>query len=296
MRFFPLAVETVRMTVVDLFRRPVATGFALAAMTSAVFVLASFLIVSNGARALLQGWSDEAVVEIYLASELEEPAIQALERQLADDPAVERVVRVSAERAMDEFREAYPALAGVEDVLEDNPFPVSLRLFPSDTKRDQLDQLVARSQERAEVSGVRYDREWLDKIASAGTGLSWLIGITVAVLLVAALVTIGSVVRLALEDKREEVRLMRLVGAPTLVVAAPVLLSGAMLGIVGALIAVVTASIGCSWLAGGAGIPSWIGSLFDRGLPSGAALGLIALGTLVGAVSAALSAGRQAFR
>lgn len=144
---------------------------------------------------------------------------------------------------------------------------------------------------------MRYDREWLQALARAGEGLrlAALGGSTLLVL--AGLVTIGSVVRLALDDKLEEVRLLRLAGAPISFVLAPVLLSGALLGGAGATLSLAALAGARSWIAGwssGTPLDVLVTTAVSGGLPPAAALAIVGLAAAAGALSAGFAAGRAA--
>jgi cell division transport system permease protein len=88
------------------------------------------------------------------------------------------------------------------------------------------------------VADVRYDRQWIQRLMDAGdvvrTG-----GFTLAaLLLLAAALTVASVVRFALVVRREELHIMQLVGAPIAYIRGPFVVEGLIQGGVGAIVAV----------------------------------------------------------
>src|SRR5258705_11363487 len=83
------------------------------------------------------------------------------------------------------------------------------------------------------VADVRYDREWLARMANglnairgAGFALAFLMA-------AAAAVTVAAVVRLGLCTRREEIDIMKLVGAPVAVIRGPFIREGLLAGVVG---------------------------------------------------------------
>jgi cell division transport system permease protein len=87
------------------------------------------------------------------------------------------------------------------------------------------------------VSDVRYDRQWLARLllvrrAVEATGL-----MIVGVLVLAAALTVGNVVRLAAYARRDEIEIMQLVGAPYAYVRGPLIAEGLLQGGLGALVA-----------------------------------------------------------
>jgi cell division transport system permease protein len=89
------------------------------------------------------------------------------------------------------------------------------------------------------VADVRYDRRWLSRLNAAigfVRGVGFLI---VAMLAVAAALTVANVVRLAAYARREEIEIMQLVGAPFAYVRGPFIAEGVLQGGVGAVVALV---------------------------------------------------------
>lgn len=290
--------EALRAAVIDLARRPVSAALSLLAMTLAAGLLGSFLLVSLGMHRLVAGWIDQAVVDVYLERDLPSETRDALRDEIARDPLVRRVDTVSPAQALEEFERLFPDLGDVEELLGENPFPGSLRIVPARADDAAFEELLERIRTRPGVVGVRYDRDWVAAVARAARGLSHVVLGGVLLLLASALMTIASVVRLALDDKRDEVALMRLVGAPALFVISPVLLSGALLGGAGALLAVLLVGAGRSLLlAATAGGPfaGWVQVLFGAPLPPGVAAAIVLGGFLAGAAAAAVATGRSAF-
>ncbi len=225
-------------------------------------------------------------------------AVEALAERVKAAGGVRRVERVTPERALAEFRALYPDLGDVRDLLGGNPFPGSLRVQPEGADPALVGKIVEAARSSPVTESVRYDRDWLVALSRLGGALSRFALVGAAVLLLAALVTVGSVVRLALDDKRDEVALLRIVGAPNALVTGPVLVGGAMLGVAGALVGAFAASItrqvayGTSAASPLAGLSD---TLFAHGLSTGESLALVLFGGLAGAAAAALAAGRRAW-
>lgn len=299
MRFLRYIFEIFRTAAADLGRRPLSSVLSIVAMTVALFVLASFLVLMQGVQGALARWSDQAVVEIYLGSPLANAEVQRLVEQLREDPAVRRVVEIGPEEALTEFQELFPDLGDVEKLLDENPFSGSLRLVPARADADEVGRIVALARASPVVDAVRYDQQWLTALAKLGRAVSWFLLGGATVLLLAALVTVGAVVRLALDDKRDEVMVMRLVGAPASFVVGPVLIAGALLGLTGGVLAMGLAGLLRGAVLEAASDTSLAGMaqiLFSHGLPWGQMLVLTVTGALAGALAAGLAAGRAALR
>ncbi len=286
-----------RTAVQDVSRRPLFSLLSIAAMGAAAFVLGGFLTISSGARSVYARLAAQTVIEVYLRPDAGPAAVADLEHVLTQFPEVARIERVSPAAALAELGRLYPDMRDVDTLLGGNPLPASLRVVPRVPDPAALSGVMRAARGHEAALSVRYDREWLQALARAGEGLrlAALGGSTLLVL--AGLVTIGSVVRLALDDKLEEVRLLRLAGAPISFVLAPVLLSGALLGGAGATLSLAALAGARSWIAGwssGTPLDVLVTTAVSGGLPPAAALAIVGLAAAAGALSAGFAAGRAA--
>ncbi|UCF67298.1 MAG: hypothetical protein JSV80_16225 [Acidobacteriota bacterium] len=299
MRSLIYMAEATRVVFSDLLRRPLVSLLSLVTMTAAVLVLAVFLMLMRGVQQTVDRWVDQAVVEVYLTPVTTEQQAADLRELISSYPSVRRVEWVSSQESLAQFRLLFPDVRDIDLLLGENPFPASLRIVPATFDARAVAELISAVDSEPSVTGIRYDRDWLEAMARVGQAAGWLLLGGAGLLLLSALVAVGSVVRLALDDKREEVALMRLTGAPALYVISPVLLAGALLGGTGALLAAVLAHGGQDLLmaaTAGGPLSGWVQALFGSGLSFGSAVLLVLAGTLAGSVSAALTAGRATFR
>jgi cell division transport system permease protein len=193
---------------------------------------------------------------------------------------------VSKSDALTRFRRDFAELASLTEAFDDNPFPASVEVrVGADAGRDgRADALVQRLAALPGVADVRYDREWLGRLA-AGLGAIRGAGVALALLMaVAAAVTVGAVVRLGLYARRDELEIMELVGSPMTFIRGPFVVEGLMQGGLGAL-----AALGLLWL-GFVAVTGWWGgevsALLDgsavRFLPLRLAAYLVLGGMVVG--------------
>ena len=207
----------------------------------ALLVLGGFLIATANLQRLGAEWSSAAEMSVYLEDQITDQQRTAIEVALAPSEIVASREYVSKSTALSRFRETFSDLAGSIETLGSNPLPASyeVRLKAGPAAEAGVEGLGARLRATSGVADVRYDRQWLSRLMSAinvirGVGLA--IG---AVLTLAAALTVASVVRLALQARRDEIEIMQLVGAPTAYVRGPFVMEGVIQGGVGALVALV---------------------------------------------------------
>jgi len=123
--------------------------------------------------------------------------------------------------------------------LEVNPLPQSLEieLQPGDRSPESLEKISAAAMAYPFVEDALYGREWVDKLFTLRRiGAATTLALGSAFALVAALI-IGTALRIAIFARREEIYVMRLVGAKKSFIRGPFLLEGAIAGLLGGLFA-----------------------------------------------------------
>jgi cell division transport system permease protein len=230
---------------VSLWRGRRSTLLSILTIGAALFVLAVFLVATGNLERLVERWGAAAELSIYLKDEATPGDRAAAENALRADRAVGAVEYVSKDDALARFRRDFPDLAGATADAPRNPFPASLEARISEgAPGAEVDALVARLSRMAGVADVRYDREWLQRLAAVASFVRWAGVLLAAILILAAAVTVSNVVRLALFARRDEIEIMELVGAPVSFIRGPFIVEGILQGAVGAAVALAAVRLG----------------------------------------------------
>ena len=264
-------------------------ALAILTITAGLFVLGFFLMVNNNLQRVVGRWSEAAEMSVYLKDDTTKEQVQALQTIVEQSGLSDQRQYLSKADALARFREDFPDLAGATERLERNPLPASLevRLGPkARTATAAVDDLAARLGSEPGVADVRYDRRWLSRLGSAVRVVRTVGLAIVALLAVAAALTVANVVRLAAYARRDEIEIMQLVGAPFAFIRGPFVAEGILQGGAGAVLAIVL--LWAIFLTGKA----WYGQLALEGLglttltflPFGVLLTLVAGGMLLGCV------------
>ena len=224
---------------------------AVLTIAAGLFVLGFFLVVQTNLQQVVARWSEAAELSIYLADDVTKEQLQGVDQLIEQSALAASRVYVSKAEAAKRFRQDFPDLAGTADRLDRNPFPASfeVRLKPeARISGDAVDTLAGLLTKTRGVADVRYDRRLLGRLTSAigfvrGVGL-----LIVAMLALAAGLTVANVVRLAAYARRDEIEIMQLVGAPLAYVRGPFVAEGILQGGAGALLALVL--LGLVYLVG----------------------------------------------
>lgn len=211
-----------------------------------LFVLGIFLVVNANLQALAESWSRAAELSIFLADDTAPEQQAEVEATLDRSGLVAERQFVTKAQAAERFKADFPDLAGTAAALESNPFPASLevQLRPDvDGGSGAVETLVAGLRALPGVTDVRYDREWLSRLTGIVRGLRIAGLVLVAILTIAAAMTVANVVRLAATARRDEIEIMQLVGAPYTYVRGPFVAEGVLQGGLGALLALLALAV-----------------------------------------------------
>ena len=214
---------------------------AVLTIAAGLFVLGFFLIVNTNLQQLVKRWTEAAELSVYLKDEATPLQVQAIDELVRNSGLAVEQQFVSKEDAAKRFTEDFPDLAVAARGLDRNPFPASLevRLAGSaSASSDALDALASTLKGTDGVADVRYDRRWLGRLTAAITFARGIGLLVIAMLAIAAALTVANVVRLAAYARRDEIEIMKLVGAPLGYIRGPFVTEGVLQGGVGALAAI----------------------------------------------------------
>ena len=203
------------------------------------------LLSMNMGRAVAQ-WRERVKIVVYLKDEPAPSAAERLMERFRQIEGVGRVRYVSKYEALSRLRAQLGDQSDLVDHLPTNPLPASVEVGPTSemTTPEGNRALVEKLAALPEVEEVQGSTEWVDRLAQLRRllmGIGFGVG---ALLALAAILTVTVSTILVIHSRRQEVEIMRLVGAPESAVWAPLLLQGLLQGLVGALAAVSLLAIG----------------------------------------------------
>jgi cell division transport system permease protein len=213
---------------------------AILLITLSLAALGGFWLVSTNVGEAAAHWRDRVRIIVYLKREPAAAETDALVDRVQAMPGVAAVRYVSKGEALGTLKQVLGKDASVAEQLPMNPLPASLEvtLTAEGATPEGARGLIARLSGLSEADEVGGGVDWIDRLAH-GQRLLEVIGLGVgAVLALAAILTVTTATTLVLHLRRQELEIMRLVGAPELVVRLPMLLQGMLQGLLGAVMAI----------------------------------------------------------
>jgi len=251
--------------------------------------LGAALLVLTNLRAVEERWSHAGRASIYLRDSATQTDVETFKAALSAVPGITSVRYVSSGQARQEFGAREDA-KGDLTALPADAFPASIELeVRPDMSDAELTEVVGKLKQLPSVEDVETYQAWTDRLARLVRG-----GVAAAVLLAmvvfaAVLAVVGSTIRLALQRRKTEVEVMKLVGATDRFVKGPFLVEGSAQGAMGAVGAILLLGILFEVVRGRLdGELATLVGVEPAFLPWPVLLGMIAVGALLGLAAAAL--------
>ena len=202
-----------------------------------------YLLVIN-LQVLGGNWDGQPRISVYLNQELNQQRITALVDVALEDKNLLDAVYISPDQGLRDFQDK-SGVGNIAAELGFNPLPGVIVLTPAlDATVAQLENLVEEYEKLSGVDQVQIDREWIQRL-NAILGLLERAVITLGILLgLTALLVIINTVRLNIESRRDEIRIIKMVGGTDGFITLPFLYMGIWYGIAGAVLSqIITLSV-----------------------------------------------------
>lgn len=206
-------------------------GIALALPTG-------LFVALNNVESLSSDWDGAAQISVFLDKSVSNSKGRELAKTIESRGDVAAVEYISRDQALAEFQ----ALSGYGDVLdklETNPLPAVIIVKPVEQAyaAQATVDLYEELKKIAQVDQVVLDLEWVQRLYGL-MALGQRMALALAGLLsIGVLLVIGNTIRLAIESRRDEIVIVKLVGGTNAFVRRPFLYTGLWYGLGGGLVA-----------------------------------------------------------
>lgn len=213
---------------------------AVAMITISLLIVGTFLLVAENLGRAAEEWQGKSRVIVYLETDATPAQVQAVDRLLASKPDFARRRLVTREEALARFKTWFANMSDVIGQLDENPFPPSYEIDvePRLAQARAFHDTIAAIRATSGVDQVQYDWEWIARLRKLVNVINVAGLVAGGILAVAAAFTIANVIRLTMMLYREEIEIMRLVGATERIIRGPFLIEGFLQGTIGGVLAV----------------------------------------------------------
>lgn len=235
-----MSMYALREALVAFKRTPMLTTLSATMIALSLLVVGLFGIAAFNIRRVLDRVESRVEVVAYIRDDADYQAVRIAQSEIERMTEVRETRYISRAQALEIAKQEMPEFGNLFGGLDSNPLPASIEiaLKPNQHGPEAVKKVADRIRAFPFVEDVRYGQEWLDKVyllrRVAGAATLVLGG---AFAIVAALI-IGAAVRMAIFARRDEISIMRLVGATDSFVRRPFIFEGLFTGVAGGLIAI----------------------------------------------------------
>jgi len=252
-----------------------------------------YLVLVNVA-ALSGDFEGNPRISIYLQQGVTQAEAEQVLGQVTNHPDTHEVEYITPGEALADFQ-ARSGFGDVLNSLERNPLPAVIELAPRDTEPYALRQRVLEIEALPFVDLVVVDFAWIERLfafIAFGERVAWALSL---ILSLGVLLVVGNTIRLAIENRRTEIEVVKLVGGTDNFVRRPFLYLGFWYGLGGAMAAWILVQTSLVFLAGPVEIiaQSYQDDFSLQGLSGEESVALCFLGSLLGLLSAAFAVSKH---
>jgi len=220
------------------------TVIAVISIACSLLLLCLYFFVSSNLSPVLDLAKNNEVV-LYLKENISPQQISHLQQKLAGFVEVSEARYISKIEALEKFRRMLKKDAILLDGLADNPLPASFELSIAHDLKDPdfLKSFLSRLTNLPEIDSMQGGGEWVQKLSGLLMAIRLLLLGIGAILIIISLFIIASTIHLTIDNRRDEIIIMRLVGASEWYIRFPFVFEGIMEGFLGGCLALVISTV-----------------------------------------------------
>lgn len=280
----------------ELYRTPFASLMTIGVLGFSLTLPSTLYILVKNAEQISEQWQQASEISLFLKDNVSPANAQQLVTRLSVWDEVASVSYISPDEALEEFQ----ALSGLGDAIQylnQNPLPAVVLVIPTSKHATPTAAaiLLDKLRKEREVEIGKLDIEWLERLYALLGIAKELVFLLALLLFFAVVLIIGNTIRLNIFNRRDEILVMKLVGATDAFIQRPFLYTGFWFGLLGGVMAWVTVSIILWWI--GWSLESFM-QLYQTkinitGLDSNALLIMLSLSIGLGLIGSMLSVHRH---
>lgn len=227
-----------------LCRRPVATLTTVIVIAIALTLPALFWVFTDNLSQLTIDWQRGGHISLYLQSNSTPEEEKAILEKVRGTDGVGQATMKTRSEGLAELQQQ----EGMHDImryLPENPLPSVIEVTPSLAINNPLkiQQLFERLKVFPSIEQAKLDMEWITRLHAILSFVTKITHALMSLLALAVVLIVGNTLRLAIHNRREEIQVLKLIGATDSFITRPFLYSGIWYGMVGAIFAVLFVNI-----------------------------------------------------
>lgn len=233
----------------ELYRKPFASLMTIGVLGFSITLPSTLYIIVENTEQVTEQWQQASEISLFLRANVNDGQAQQLVKRLSTWNEISKVSYVSPADALNEFQRL-SGLGEALDYLDENPMPATVLVVPTSKHATPTAAgiLLDKLRKEREVDIGKLDIEWLERLYSLLAIAKELVLLLAVLLFFAVVLIIGNTIRLNILNKRDEILVMKLVGATDAFIQRPFLYTGFWFGFLGGLMAWLTVTLILVWV------------------------------------------------
>lgn len=212
----------------------VASISSVAASLMILGLVITLVLNITNAASLAQMQFDE--IQIYLQDDLSLEEIESVGKEIERIEGISYITYETKERALEKMKEKWGEQGYLLETLEENPLPNSYIIQVENL--ESADSVVSGLKSLQGIDEIKYYKELVDQLLNVAKFIRTVGLAIISILVLVAIFIISNTIKLALNARRQEIEIMKDVGATNWFIRWPFLLEGMLLGVIGAALSV----------------------------------------------------------
>jgi len=223
----------------ELSRNPFSSLLSISVIAIALALPGGMFAALENVHKFTSEFEHGAKISLFLAPEISIKQAKVLQLTISQHKDIKRIEIITPDQAMEEFK-LKSGLKEALNSLSENPLPVVLLAYPKDEVARSPEKLAGLINELGKLKPVelsQFDLEWIKRLTAflqLATRAVWVIAI---ILGLGVFLVIGNTIRLAIVNRQEEIRIIKLIGGTDAFVRRSFVYSGMLQGLFGGLLA-----------------------------------------------------------
>jgi cell division transport system permease protein len=280
----------------ELWRSKVASLMTIGVLGLSITLPSTLYIMVKNADNASSGWEQASQISLFLKENISQGDIEQLLKRIQLWPEIDSINYISADQALEEFKQL-SRFGDAIDYLDQNPLPNVILVTPTSRNASPITArlLLDRLKDEREVDIGKLDIEWLERLHALLNVVKDLVAVIALLLFLAVILIIGNTIRLNILNKKDEILVMKLVGATDAFIQRPFMYTGFWYGFLGGLLAWIAVALLLWWMSSSI---SAVSELYQKsfnltGVDLSTFLGMLGLSVFLGLIGSLLSVKRH---